>query len=429
MRSRSAILTLLCVSLAAASARAEYGYPIGDPYLATVLGTPPDHRAPVPAQQEVEERSLVLFEEREIPDVFWHQGRFRYSLARQPVRAPLIFLVAGTGARYDSAKLRYLQAVFHQAGFHVVNLTSPTHLDFVVTGSRASVPGVMREDVRDLYSAMQRIWEAIREQVEVSEFHLSGYSLGGSQSAFLAELDSRERVFGFSRVLMLNPSVDLFTSVTILDDLVREAIPGGSPELRRTFSDLFSRVARYLQEHGRDPLDSELLFQIAQAAQLTRRELQTLIGVSFRMSSASMLFSSDVMTGSQHLVDSQVELGVTTPLLPYLKVAARWTWVDYLDEVLLPFWRERHGDLTRKALIEGGNLHAIEAFLRRAKHVGVMHNRDDLILGPGDIAWLERTFGDRATFYPRGGHCGNLMYRDNVEDMLAFFGAPPGAGE
>ena len=46
---------------------------------------------------------------------------------------------------------------------------------------------------------------------------------------------------------------------------------------------------------------------------------------------------------------------------------------------------------------------------------------DDLILGPGDIGFLRKTFGDRLTLYPHGGHCGNLNYRVNSEDMLEFF--------
>ena len=34
---------------------------------------------------------------------------------------------------------------------------------------------------------------------------------------------------------------------------------------------------------------------------------------------------------------------------------------------------------------------------------------------------LRRTFGERMTLYPRGGHCGNLTYRVNAHDMLEFF--------
>ncbi len=50
-----------------------------------------------------------------------------------------------------------------------------------------------------------------------------------------------------------------------------------------------------------------------------------------------------------------------------------------------------------------------------------MHNADDLILGRGDLGFLRRTFGERLTLYPRGGHCGNLNYRVNGDAMLEFF--------
>jgi hypothetical protein len=419
------LATCLVLLLAAQPAAAEYGYPIKDRYAATVLGTPAELRWPVPPGRTAELRSVELFGDREVPGVFWQHDSLRYSVARQEGEAPLIFLVAGTGALFDSGKMRDLQKVFHQAGFHVINVSSPTHVEFIVNGSKHSVPGRMEADVHDLYAAMEAIWQDLREDVLATEFHLAGYSLGASQSAFLAELDSRHQRFRFKRVLMLNPSVDLFTSVNNLDEMVRESAPGGAEDLKRVFHDLFSRVAHYFATHGRGDIDNDLLFQVARSSKVSDEELKTLIGVSFRMSSANMLFATDVMTGGHHLVEPDQRLGVTTPLLSYMKMAARWTWTQYLDEVLLPFWRESQPDLTREELIASGSLHAIEKFLRGADHVGVMHNRDDIILGPGDIAWLEGTFGDRARIYPRGGHCGNLMYRENVENMLRFFGVEP----
>jgi hypothetical protein len=50
-----------------------------------------------------------------------------------------------------------------------------------------------------------------------------------------------------------------------------------------------------------------------------------------------------------------------------------------------------------------------------------MGNEDDLILAPGDIAFLKSVFGSRAKIYPIGGHCGNMSYRENVEYMIKFF--------
>ena len=48
-------------------------------------------------------------------------------------------------------------------------------------------------------------------------------------------------------------------------------------------------------------------------------------------------------------------------------------------------------------------------------------NADDLILGPGDLSFLRKTFGPRLSVYPLGGHCGNIDYRVNTDAMLEFF--------
>ena len=72
-------------------------------------------------------------------------------------------------------------------------------------------------------------------------------------------------------------------------------------------------------------------------------------------------------------------------------------------------------------LIQQTSLYALEDYLRQSPKIAVMHNADDLILGPGDLGFLKRTFGERLTLYPRGGHLGNMDYRDNSQAMLEFF--------
>ena len=431
----SAVLLGLLVLAVATAARADeppnaraaasYGYPIADPLLATVLGTPPALRAAVPDTIDVERRSLMLFPDREIPRVLWSSKKFEYSFVAQREPAPLIFLIAGTGSRFDSEKNAYLQKVLYQAGMSVVNISSPTHPDFIITASRSSVPGYMEADVSDLYSAMKRIYEDIGHEVDVSEFYIAGYSLGGTQSAYLAHLDQDERAFDFEKVLLINPSVSLKASVNRLDNMVRDSIPGGAAELQELVDDLFERVVGYIHTQGREKLDVELLFHAAGAAQLTRQELRAMIGVVFRISLARMLFSSDVMTGSGQLVDPETKLTRGTPLLPYLKAGGRWSFSDYLDDVLLPFWSERWPELDRDALILANSLGPIQDYLRRSDRIAVITSADDPILDEADVEFLRMTFAERATIYPRGGHCGSLMYEENVAQMLAFLQGPP----
>ena len=50
-----------------------------------------------------------------------------------------------------------------------------------------------------------------------------------------------------------------------------------------------------------------------------------------------------------------------------------------------------------------------------------MHNANDLILAPGEIDFFPRVFGTRAKIYPKGGHCGNMDYTDNVAHMINVF--------
>jgi hypothetical protein len=60
-------------------------------------------------------------------------------------------------------------------------------------------------------------------------------------------------------------------------------------------------------------------------------------------------------------------------------------------------------------MIAESSLESIEPYLRRADKIGLVTNADDIILAPGDIQFLERTFGDRAHIFPTGGHCGNMQ--------------------
>ena len=99
----------------------------------------------------------------------------------------------------------------------------------------------------------------------------------------------------------------------------------------------------------------------------------------------------------------------------------RWTFVDYFQKLVLPYWQQSHPDDGEADAVRKWSLTGIEGYLRSTHKISVMHNRNDIILGPGDIDFLERVMGDRATIYPLGGHLGNMEYERNVNDMLAFF--------
>jgi hypothetical protein len=75
-----------------------YDYPFDNPWTATVLGTPEALRVPLAEDPEFDHRTLTVFETREVPEGFWHNDRLHYSTFLQDHEAPLIFVIAGTGA-------------------------------------------------------------------------------------------------------------------------------------------------------------------------------------------------------------------------------------------------------------------------------------------------------------------------------------------
>jgi hypothetical protein len=149
--------------------------------------------------------------------------------------------------------------------------------------------------------------------------------------------------------------------------------------------------------------------------------LETLIGTSFRYSLVNLAFTADVMSQGGYMVPPDAELGSTTSLTSFYKHAFRKSFVDYLDGLYLPYFQRRDPELTRERAIFEAGLLPLEGWLAGNPHIGVITNRDDIILEPGEVAWIERTFGSRAVVLPSGGHCGNYQRRDFADALARFF--------
>jgi len=403
---------------------ATYGYPLTNPFEATIASTPPDLRPELPLDEDIkqDDYSLNLRPEREftLPDNFWAVKKLRYRLAEQDHAAPLMFIIAGTGAPYTSSLNEYLKKLYYKAGYHVVQLSSPTSFDFISAASRFATPGVTKEDAEDLYRVMQAV-RAQHPRLPVTDFNLTGYSLGALDAAFVAHLDETRRSFNFKKVLLLNPPVNLYTSITNLDKLVQTHVSGINNST--TFYELvLNKLTRYFQQKGYIDLNDALLYDFQQSRQhLSDEQMAMLIGTSFRFSAADIAFTSDLINRRGLITPPKTEITEGTSLTPYLRRALQCDFDCYLTEQVIPMWRARTDGSSLLQLVDEVSLYALKDYLQKSTKIAVMHNADDVILGPGDLGFLRATFGDRLTVYPFGGHCGNLNYRVNSDAMLEFF--------
>ncbi len=414
---------LICLVLLPALSRAAgdgYGYPIEGPYAATILGTPPDLKAELPAVIPVKELVLDLIPDLKRPPVFYYDDGLRCSYVCQKQKAPLVFLIAGTGASHQAPKVVAMMKALYQAGFHVVTLSSPTHPNFIISASHSHVPGDLTEDAADLYWIMENVWSKLKEDIEVSEFYLGGYSLGGTQAAFVAKLDEERKTFNFRKVLMVNPAVNLYNSVSQIEGLLNR-IPGGEQNIARFFNDTINKFTVFFSRGQFVKFNDEFLYAAYKEKLFTPEEAGGMIGVVFRFSSAAMIFDSDVMTNGGYVVPKNRTLTATDSLTEYFRVCAHLSFLDYFNEYFYPHFLRKRPGLTKEALIAAESLKSIEGYLKSSPKFGVMTNENDFILATGELEYLRQLFGDRAKIYPRGGHMGNLEYKDNMAYLVGFF--------
>jgi hypothetical protein len=224
----------------------------------------------------------------------------------------------------------------------------------------------------------------------------------------------QQRLFRFGRTLLLNPPVNLYNSMRRLDDMIKQ-IPGGEAKFEEFFDKAFAAFSAMYQLN--EPVDFTGYF-LFRGRKPDDKNLAALIGLSFRLAVANMVFTTDVFTNSGYIKPKNLELSTTDSLTYYLKVTDLVSFSDYFRDIFFPYFVEKTPGLSEQQLVDQLSLKSIEPFLRRSSTVYLAHNADDLILAPGEIDYLKNVFGSRARIYPHGGHGGNLEHRENVAHLI-----------
>lgn len=394
----------------------SYQYPIPNPYLATVAGTPEPLQGPRP-DVRFKTRHLPQAEGRHIPKVLWYGRRFEYSYAAQRHPAPLVFVIAGTGAYHSGGTNKDLMRAFYGAGYHVVGISSPTHPEFIISASQTSLPGNLELDAQDLHRVMSDIAARLPKRVKVSGYHLAGYSLGGMHAAFVAKQDAEDNHFNFQRVVMINSPVTLYASISKLDRML-ENIPGGVDNFNQYFSSIVRQIGNAYSRSTNVEFNQDLVFEAFKERPPTNEELAALIGSAFRTASANMIFTSDVMTNFGFIKPKEVVLKNRSSMADYLQVGLRVGLTDYFHEFFWPSFEDRYPNLNRQEFAHRQSLHGIRDFLASTSYIEAVHNADDIILEQGQVDFFAEVFGSRATIYPHGGHLGNITQMQTLAKIV-----------
>ena len=145
--------------------------------------------------------------------------------------------------------------------------------------------------------------------------------------------------------------------------------------------------------------------------------------MAFRITLEEIIFQ----TQERH--DSGVLL---TPALPKRRASryeeiSRYSYLEYFYAFILPYYAERRDDITfddagAERLFAMSDLRSHEEKLIANENVHFMTNDNDFLLGPGDLEWMQATFGERAHHFPHGGHLGSLgadIVRNEITEVIS----------
>jgi hypothetical protein len=393
------------------------------PYQATVTGYCQEVAAILPNSIPAIEKEIELRSIKSIPEVFWYSNKMKYSLVKQQEKAPLAFVIAGTGASYQSDKMISLQKTLFQQGYHVISLSSPTYSNFIINlDSTTDFPGVLAQDAKNLYEIMQKVYQQVMtdNNVAATTFSLTGYSLGGAHSAYIAKLDESEKIFDFEKVVLINPPVSLYNSVNILDSYL-DLKESGADAASAMLDDIFTGFAESYAKQASSSFSQSSIYALFKDANLSEEELKLLIGASFRMSSSDMLFALDVSYNVGGFIYKNHRINKFESITDSMHRAHVTTFGEYFEKVLVPWQQKIDASLTREELIEQLGLKNIESYLRHSEKISLVTNADDIILAEGEVEYLLDIFGSRAQIFTRGGHCGNMDRVSFVDYMNSQF--------
>ena len=317
---------------------AEYNYPIKNPNMATILGSSTLMIEGVSKEVPVKEYKIKLSQKKDIPEHFWYNEGFKFSLVSQNKKAPLVFLLAGTGSAHNSIRMEYFQRIFYDAGYHVVSISSPMNSNFVINASTSKMPGMIVEDSEDIYKVMKEINKKISDKVEVSDYYLVGYSLGGTEAGILSWIDEREKDFNFKRVFMINPAVDLYKSAQKLDKYMYFPEEERAEKISQMIENIIDTVvSNTLPEYS--SVDVETIYKIFSQKQLSDKEMEQLIGGAFRLTSIDLNYIVDVLNNRGVYVKEPV--GKFTPMFENFKKINFATFEEYIERLALPYYQEK----------------------------------------------------------------------------------------
>lgn len=386
----------------------DYHFPLRDPYLSSIssgANTPLTPYEIIKVEVRTDRRDVPLLKDRNAVPL----GLFE----QKNQQAPLAFVISGTGGTALAGTALYLASELFLKGYHVVTLPDPISWHYVLGVSESSLPGDPLRDAPEYYKFMQKVVHFLKTQrhLNFTDTSLVGYSYGGLLSGFLAKEDDVQKVFNFNKIIIFNPPFNMKRSILLLDQYYDEGKKITFERKDIIISTIYS-IAAQMQDTG---FKLDIVGEGIKRLSLTKSESQWLIGESFRQNLADVIYTSQQVHDLRILKQRATSFHKRERLTESKTFGFREYFTRFLAPSLMPN-RQTPTRENLEAMLFQADFRNLEEIIKTHKNIYILTNKDDFLIAPEDIDFLENAAQERFYLYPYGGHMGNLWFPSNRAD-------------
>lgn len=402
---------------ASISLAATYDFPEGDNLRLSIAGsfikTPEDHR----------------YEDIKIAPKKGSRRTKKMTVRYYPAQSDEVVIVLSGIGEYEKAKVaNNLATKLVHSHKNVIVFPSIFTEAFAESFSKTGYVGFLPADAVDLYDAIEATLFEIgaRNKRYFKEFSLMGYSLGALTAAHLAKYthDKNTSIL-FKETVLISSPVNLLFGLRFLDTSAKK---GGKPTLWNTLFGEFKPL-RDISWHNRsiEQLEEEDFINYMEKLETVQEnDLASLIGNLLKTSLSGVVIASQKAYDLDILPRTQRSAGapdISEILRRRNSAARKITFEQYAKDILSRYYKNVLGrrGFDLQFMNEQSSLTSLEKFLRNSSHIYLIHNEDDFLLrSKQDVTYLRSVFNNRALFFPRGGHLGNLWHDGTITSLFCF---------
>ena len=334
----------------------------------------------------------------------------------------LMIIISGTGSLYNSGMSLYLANVFYDKGYNVIAFSSPTTMPYIVSQSKNTYAGYIKDETTQLYSLIsQAISREKSDGMKIDKTYIGGYSLGGFQSLLIHEMDEKNggRI-GIEKSLLLNSPISILTATQNLDNfLVKNGIYDAR-SLEKYMDTIFSRLMYDDSIKMKDFEFSNLNSSLGKL-ELGEKDFEVLTGLLFRFYSANMTFAGEVFSGNNATgrLSNKKSYKRFDSVSKEFREGLSVSFDEYAKEILYPYLKKnRNPNLSFNDFINEFDLKNSQDFINKNnKNIIFITSTNDVLYSSQDIDYIKNTFSNKVLL-PFGGHTGALWHKDVANLMV-----------